>query len=208
MIKGSNLTANAAYYTRTRGGGTRFLPGQSIGTTQILFAYDSTATGCFDQDTFKVNIVTQPRLDTIVNVQACSRYTLPILRGTGLSGNEAYYTAPNGGGTKYLPGQIIPGDLRLYAFDRITTCTSERTFLLDTISPPQIDSLRDTTACGSLQLPLITGKNLSPNVAYYGGANGMGTRFLPGQTLSFSGNFFIFDPSMKTFFLCSFRRNI
>jgi gliding motility-associated-like protein len=193
MIKGTNLTANAAYYTRTRGGGTRFLPGQNIATTQILFAYDSTATGCFDQDTFKVNIVAQPRLDTIVNVQVCSSYILPMLKGNGLSGNEAYYTAPNGGGTKYLPGQSISGDLRLYAFDRITTCTSERTFLLDTISPPKIDSLRDTTACGSLQLPLITGKNLSSNVAYYGGANGTGTRFLPGQTLSFGGNFFIFD---------------
>lgn len=190
-IKG-NVSANAAYYTRTRGGGTRFLPGQSIDTTQILFAYDSTAT-CFDQDTFKVNIVAQPRLDTIVDVQICSSYILPALSGPGLSGNQAYYTAPNGGGTKYLPGQSISGDLRLYAFDRITTCTSERTFMLDTISPPQIDSLRDTTACGSLQLPLITGKNLSPNVAYYGGPNGTGTRFLPGQTLSFSGNFFIFD---------------
>lgn len=190
-IKG-NVSTNAAYYTKTRGGGTRFLPGQSIDTTQILFAYDSTAT-CFDQDTFKVNIVAQPRLDTIVDVQICSSYILPTLSGPGLSGNQAYYTAPNGGGTKYLPGQSISGDLRLYAFDRITTCTSERTFLLDTISPPQIDSLRDTTACGSLQLPLITGKNLSPNVAYYGGPNGTGTRFLPGQTLSFSGNFFIFD---------------
>lgn len=192
-IKGTNLTPNAAYYTKTRGAGIRYLPGQSIDTTQILFAYDSTATGCFDQDTFKVNIVAQPRLDTLVNVQVCSSYTLPMLKGTGLSGNEAYYTAPNGGGTKYLPGQSISGDLQLYAFDRVTTCTSERTFLLDTLSPPQIDTLRDTTLCGSLQLPVITGKNLSPDVAYYSSPNGTGTRFLPGQTLSFSGNFFIFD---------------
>ncbi len=128
-----------------------------------------------------------------MDVQICGSYTLPSISGTSLSGNEAYYTAPNGGGTKYTPGQTVTGDLRLYAFDRVPGCSNERSFLLDTISPPQIDSLRDTTACGSLQLPAITGKNLSPNVAYYGGPNGTGTRFLPGQTLSFSGNFFIFD---------------
>ncbi len=182
MITGSNLTANAAYYTKTRGGGTRYLPGQSIDTTQILFAYDSTATGCFAQDTFKVNIVAQPRLDTIVNVQVCSSYILPALSGTGLSGNEAYYTAPNGGGTKYLPGQSIAGDLRLYAFDRITTCTSERTFLLDTISPPILDPIRDTTRCGSLVLPPITGKNLAANAAYYTQTRGLACVSAPAKT--------------------------
>ena len=192
-IKGTNLTPNAAYYTKTRGGGTRYLPSQSIDTTQILFAYDSTTTGCFDQDTFLISIVDRPNLDSIADVQICGAYTLPLIGGTSLSGNEAYYTAPNGAGTKYTAGQTVTGDLRLYVFDQVPGCSNERTFLLDTISPPQIDSLTDTTACGSLQLPLITGKNLSPNVAYYGGRNGTGTRFLPGQTLSFSGNFFMFD---------------
>ena len=135
----------------------------------------------------------RPNLDSIADVQICGAYTLPLIGGTSLSGNEAYYTAPNGAGTKYTAGQTVTGDLRLYVFDQVPGCSNERTFLLDTISPPQIDSLTDTTACGSLQLPLITGKNLSPNVAYYGGRNGTGTRFLPGQTLSFSGNFFMFD---------------
>ncbi len=199
MIKGSNLTPNAAYYTRTRGGGTRFLPGQNIGTTQILFAYDSTATGCFDQDTFKVNIVAQPRLDTIVNVQVCSSYTLPMLKGTGLSRNEAYYTAPNGGGTKYLPGQSIPGDLRLYAFDRITTCTSERTFLLDTLSPPILDPIRDTTRCGSLVLPSIKGKNLTANAAYYTQTIGAGLRFSPGQSISNTQTLFVYSGTASCF---------
>lgn len=199
MIKGTNLTPNAAYYTRTRGGGSRFLPGQNIATTQILFAYDSTATGCFDQDTFKVNIVAQPRLDTIVNVQVCSSYTLPMLKGTGLSGNQAYYTAPNGGGTKYLPGQSIPGDLRLYAFDRITTCTSERTFLLDTISPPILDPIRDTTRCGSLVLPSITGKNLTGNAAYYTQTQGAGTRFNPGQSISSTQSLFVYAGTASCF---------
>lgn len=198
MIKGTNLTANAAYYTKTRGGGTRFLPGQSIDTTQILFAYDSTAT-CFDQDTFKVNIVAQPRLDTIVNVQVCSSYTLPMLRGAGLSGTQAYYTAPNGGGTKYLPGQNITGDLRLYAFDRITTCTSERTFLLDTLSPPILDPIRDTTRCGSLVLPAITGKNLTANTAYYTQTMGAGLRFSPGQNFSNTQTLFVYSGTATCF---------
>lgn len=199
MIKGSSLTTNAAYYTKTRGGGKRYLPGQSIDTTQILFAYDSTATGCFDQDTFKVNIVAQPRLDTIVNVQVCSSYTLPALKGIGLSGNQAYYSAPNGGGTKYLPGQSITGDIRLYAFDRITTCTSERTFLLDTLSPPILDPIRDTTRCGSLVLPPIRGKNLAANTAYYTQSLGAGLRFSPGQNFSNSQTLFVYSGTATCF---------
>lgn len=198
MIKG-NVSANAAYYTKTRGSGTRYLPGQSIDTTQILFAYDSTATGCFDQDTFRVNIVAQPRLDTLVNVQGCSSYTLPMLKGTGLSGNEAYYTAPNGGGTKYLPGQSISGDLRLYAFDRITTCTSERTFLLDTLSPPILDPIRDTTRCGSLVLPPIRGKNLAANTAFYTQPLGAGLRFSPGQNFSNSQTLYVYSGTATCF---------
>ncbi|WP_421796249.1 gliding motility-associated C-terminal domain-containing protein [Haliscomenobacter sp.] len=199
IIKGTNLTPNAAYYTKTRGGGTRYLPGQSIDTAQILFAYDSTATGCFDQDTFKVNIVAQPRLDTIVNVQVCSSYTLPTLKGIGLSGNQAYYSAPNGGGTKYLPGQSIAGDIRLYAFDRITTCTSERTFLLDTLSPPILDPIRDTTRCGSLVLPPIRGKNLAANTAYYTQSLGAGLRFSPGQNFSNSQTLFVYSGTATCF---------
>lgn len=191
-ITGRGLSNNAAYYTQTLGTGTRFNPGQSINSTQTLFVYAGT-TDCFDQDTFRVTIAMRPQLDTIVDVQVCNAYTLPPIQGTTRSGNEAYYTAPNGGGTKYLPGQTVTGDLRLYAFDQIAGCTVERSFLLDTLSPPQIDSLADTTACGSMQLPLNTGRNLSPNVAYFTGANGTGTRLTPGQSITSSTNLFVFD---------------
>lgn len=191
-ITGKGLSNNAAYYTQTLGTGTRFNPGQSINNTQTLFVYDGT-TGCFDQDTFTIEVVARPQLDSIADVQVCNSYTLPLIQGSSRSGNEAYYSAPNGGGSKYLPGQTVTGDLRLYAFDQIAGCTAERSFLLDTLSPPQIDSLPDTTACGSMQLPLITGRNLSPNVAYFTGANGTGTRFTPGQSISSSTNLFVFD---------------
>lgn len=191
-ITGQGLSNNAAYYTQSLGAGTRFNPGQSINSSQTLFVYDGTA-DCFDQDTFRVTIAMRPQLDTIVDVQVCNAYTLPPIQGANRSGNEAYYTAPNGGGTKYLPGQMLTGDLRLYVFDQIAGCTTERSFLLDTLSPPQIDSLPDTTACGSMQLPLITGRNLSPNVAYFTGANGTGTRFAPGQSINSSTNLFVFD---------------
>jgi len=191
-ITGKGISNNAAYYTQSLGTGTRFSPGQSISSTQTLFVYDGT-TGCFDQDTFSVAVVARPQLDSIADVQICNGYILPPIQGSNRSGNEAYYTAPNGGGTKYLSGQTVTGDLRLYAFDQIAGCTTERSFLLDTLSPPQIDSLRDTTACGSIQLPLITGRNLSPNVAYFSGTNGTGTRFTPGQSISSSTTLFIFD---------------
>lgn len=191
FITGTGLT-NVAFHTQTMGGGTRFNSGQVIDTTQTLFVYDNNGT-CSDQDTFKVNIVSQLRLDTIPDVQTCSAYVLPNLTGTVLSGNQAYYTEPNGGGTKYLPGQNVVGDVQLYAFDQVPGCSSERTFLLDTISPPQIDSLLDTIACGSMQLPLIKGRNLSSNVAYFTGMNGTGTRFTPGQSINSSINLFVFD---------------
>ncbi|AEE52173.1 gliding motility-associated C-terminal domain-containing protein [Haliscomenobacter hydrossis] len=192
LIRGRNLSSNAAYFTQSLGGGTRFNPGQSINSTQTLFVFDGTPV-CFDQDTFNITLRTRPRLDTIADVQVCTNYTLPNIAGTNLSGNQAYFTGPQGSGTKFTPGQAIAGDLILFAFDSVAGCSDERSFRLDTLSPPVLGPILDTVACGGLQLPAIKGSFLSPNVAYFDGPNGTGTRFSVGQTLNFSANLFAFD---------------
>ncbi|MFC3199483.1 hypothetical protein ACFOET_17810, partial [Parapedobacter deserti] len=66
-----------------------------------------------------LSITASPVLDDMEDVSACGVFTLPEISGTGLSGNQAYYTAPNAGGTKYLPGDELStvGTTTLYVYD-------------------------------------------------------------------------------------------
>ena len=46
-------------------------------------------------------------MTALSNQILCDAFTFPIITGTNLTGNEAYYTAPNGGGTMYLAGATV-----------------------------------------------------------------------------------------------------
>ena len=61
-----------------------------------------------------------PLIDALANQNACVSYTLPPITGTNLTGNQAYYTQPNGGGTKYAVGTALNtvGVQTLYLFDK------------------------------------------------------------------------------------------
>ena len=69
-------------------------------------------------------------LDPVPDLQACMNFTLPPITGTNLSGQEAYYTGPNGTGIEYQVGDIISasGDLFVYSPG---FCGDEINFRLD-----------------------------------------------------------------------------
>ncbi|PHS05045.1 MAG: hypothetical protein COA88_12885 [Kordia sp.] len=48
-----------------------------------------------------------PQIDSLLNQDVCVSYTLPVITGTYLSGNEQYYTEPNGNGTAYNSGTVL-----------------------------------------------------------------------------------------------------
>lgn len=65
--------------------------------------------------------IESPQINNPGNEVHCESYTFPAITGVGLSGNEAYYSDTNGGGTKYLPGDVTTdvGDHTFYIYDEI-----------------------------------------------------------------------------------------
>ena len=81
-----------------------------------------------------VDICNPPILNPIDDFYACESLTLPPIKGSNLSGNEAYYTVTGGGGTKYLPGDMITANDNLYVFDsngNLGSCRDEDDFMVD-----------------------------------------------------------------------------
>ncbi|XLS28892.1 BspA family leucine-rich repeat surface protein [Flavobacteriaceae bacterium M23B6Z8] len=90
--------------------------------------------------------------DPVADVTSVNSYVLPAITGTNLTGNERYYTAPDGGGTAYAAGdEIFFADfatypVRLYLYDTSVCNSAEESFLL-TITATSLP------ACTSLVLP-------------------------------------------------------
>ncbi|CAL1518480.1 gliding motility-associated C-terminal domain-containing protein [Chitinophaga sp. MM2321] len=99
---------------------------QAVGTV-VYFAEESNATCVSTTRTPVVlSINSVPVIDPLANQTACDTYTLPAITGTNLTGTEAYYTATNGGGTKYNAGDIISaiGTTTWYMFDKSAAKTN------------------------------------------------------------------------------------
>jgi len=179
-INGTNLSGNEAFYTATGGTGTPLNPGDTIFTTQTLFIYDGVA-GCDDEESFTVTITTGPDVDDLPDQTVCTSFTLPAITGTNLTGNEAYYTQPNGGGTMLAQGDVINTSQTLYIFD---------IFIANT---PDIAPIANQSDCGFVVLPAINGTGLTGGEAYYTETGGTGSIFQPGDTVFTSMPMFIYD---------------
>ncbi|SCX98611.1 gliding motility-associated C-terminal domain-containing protein [Nonlabens sp. Hel1_33_55] len=145
-ITGNDLSGTEAFYTQPDGNGTRFVTGDSIDYDDVetypltFYIYgepDSTA-GCQSQESFQVTINATPLLDSMAEVLVCETYVFPEITGTKLSGNEAYYTEPDGNGTRYNEGDTIHVDktlnypLTIYIYDENTSnCSTQTDFQLD-----------------------------------------------------------------------------
>jgi gliding motility-associated-like protein len=81
-------------------------------------------------------IIEEPTIQGLPNQEAIGSFTLPIIVGAFLSGNEAYYTGPGGTGTIYMAGDTISFEdfaaypVTLYIYDSYVTsgCWSEESF--------------------------------------------------------------------------------
>ncbi|GJM33959.1 MAG: hypothetical protein DHS20C18_29600 [Saprospiraceae bacterium] len=104
-------------------------------------------------DTYGVNTCGAPPIGTAPpavtfnnpgNVSVCNSYTLPPITGSGLSGNEAYFTGPGGTGLLYMAGQTITGNTTIYITDITQSCVQEESFTI-TITPPATPVFSITT---------------------------------------------------------------
>ncbi len=191
-ITGTNLTDNRAYYTQPNGSGTRLNPGDVVSASQTIYIFDRNA-GCSDEESFVVKVTGGPNINDIPDQTVCNSFILPAITGANLSGNQAFYTQPNGGGTRLNPGETITTSQTLYIFDSDGSCSDEESFSISIATTPDIEPIADPTACGFYILPAITGTNLSGGQAYFAQANGTGTRYDIGDTISASVSLFIYD---------------
>ncbi|MEX2483389.1 MAG: PKD domain-containing protein [Brumimicrobium sp.] len=204
-ITGTDLTGNEAYYDATNGGGTQYNAGDIITTSTTLYIYDETGTipNCYNQQTFDIIINNTPIIDPIADQEVCDSYTLPTITGANLTGNEAYYDAPDGGGTQYNTGDNITTPTTLYAYDETTTspnCFDEEAFDVIINITPSINAIADQVECDSYTLPTITGNDLTGNEAYYDATNGGGTQYNAGDNITTSGTttLYIYDETGTT----------
>lgn len=191
-ITGTNLSGSQAYYTQTGGAGTRYASGDTIRTNATLFIYDGAA-GCSDEESLIINILQPPSLTALADQTPCVFYILPAITGTGLNGNEAYFSQPSGAGTRFAPGDTIRGNSTFYVFANNGSCTAEDTFTVTILPAPTINPIADRSACENLILPIIQGANLSANAAYFTQPNGAGTRFAPRDTIKTNTLLYAFD---------------
>ena len=122
-----------------------------------------------------VTVNQTPIIDTPTAVQVCDSFTFSMITGMNLSGNEAYYTMTNGGGTQYNNGDVftpaLAGAYTFFLYDETGTtpnCIDEVSFTVTVTSTPIIDVIANPIdQCDNFTLPNITGSNLTGNEAFY-----------------------------------------
>ncbi|AZQ44948.1 T9SS type B sorting domain-containing protein [Nonlabens ponticola] len=141
-LKGDNLSGNQAYYTEPGGQGDRYEIGEELSHDSFpfyparLYAYDNpSGSACFAQKSFQLSIDATPVINTIDDVQDCETYVLPVITGENITAAAAYYTLPDGGGTRYDIGSTITNEdfenpTILYAYDRTASggCMAQQSF--------------------------------------------------------------------------------
>ncbi len=204
------------YFTQTGGTGTPLTAGDVITVTQTIFIYASNGGGivsCEDESSFTVTIFNTPQLDTPADVDACDSFVLPAITGSNLSGNEAYFTQPNGTGSAYNAGDAInfadfaSYPVTLFVYDETATtpnCSDESSFAFTITQSPDIDPQADLGGCDTVTLPVITGINLTGGQMYYTAPGGGGVAFAEADTIQFTDfttypvTFYIYDSSSTT----------
>ena len=139
-ITGANVGPSAGYYTGINGTGTYYPPGSLITFPVTLYIFDIN-NNCFDnQPVFNVNVAVGPQVFSMPDVAACEQYILPPIDGQNLTGNQAYYTLPNGNGIRMNAGDLITQSGRIYIFDEVIDCQTQESFFvrIDTFINPGI----------------------------------------------------------------------
>ena len=105
-----------------------------------LFIYD-TFLNCEVEISFEITITNDiPDIDPIADISNCESIQLPDITGTNLSGNQAYYDAPNGTGNMFLPGDLVIESTTLFIFDGSPGCSDEESFLVEIFPLPELDT--------------------------------------------------------------------
>ncbi len=148
-------------------------------------------------DDVVIDIIQGPEISNLQEQIACDSVILENIIGDNLSGNESYYTMPNGMGTAIAPGTVFTSSTTLYIYDEIGICNDEVVVLISVIDNIIFDPVIDVENCGDYTLPEITGQGITGQEKYYTGTNGSGISYQEGDIISSSIHLYIFDASVS-----------
>ncbi|MBK8699861.1 MAG: gliding motility-associated C-terminal domain-containing protein [Saprospiraceae bacterium] len=126
-------------------------------------------------------------------ITSCDPIVLPPIQVINPGPTTGYFSSPNGMGTAYSPGDIITVSTILFMYSGTPACFDQEAISIEIGGLTTYDEPADTSLCGILILPQISGNNVSSQTAYYTGPNGGGSAFAVGDTISTSTLLFIYD---------------
>lgn len=137
-----------------------------------------------------------PDVFDIVDTANCDNFILPAITGTNLTGNESYYTGPNGTGGAILAGTVITTSQTIYIYDQTATipfCFDEESFIVTINLTPIVTDIADLSICVTYTLPVITGTNLTGGQNFYTGPGRTGTVMSSGTVINSTQLIYIYD---------------
>ena len=180
-IIGLHLSGNQKYYNNSQTLSGTVITGP-ITSTQTVWMYDHNGT-CSDEKSFLITINKTPILTQPSDVTVCDSYTLPIISGSFLSGNEKYYNNSQALGGIAIAGSITSSQT-IWIYDNNGACTNEKSYLVSIDHTPNIFNTGAQTVCDSYSLPTITGTNLTGNEKYYNNSQALGGTPITGPITS------------------------
>jgi len=112
-IGGQNLSGSEGYYTGANGTGINYLPGDTLFSSQTVYAYDDNS-GCTDQKSFSVAITPQPILSPSTPGPVCAGEEVTL---------SVFYTSSSLDVT-WQPGNFYGDSLILYPNESLTYTAS------------------------------------------------------------------------------------
>jgi hypothetical protein len=171
------------YYTEPNGGGTLLdvsVPITQIGT-QTIYIYANN-NGCTDEKSFSLTINPEVVVDEIDDLGVCADYPLPVLT------NGNYFSGPNGTGTAYTAGTVIPQSptpVTLYVYASNGTCSDQDVFTI-TFGGLVVTAPESLAVCNTYTLETPTLGN------YFTQAGGLGTQITTPATITSTQTFYLY----------------
>jgi len=106
---------------------------------------ENSATTCFDITDFTINVNPNPVVQDLLNVFACSSYTLQNLT------NGNYYTGTNGTGTLLNTGDVITDTQSLFIYLEENGCSTQTSFNITIVE----EFTMNTEYCGEFIVPIL-----------------------------------------------------
>ena len=158
-----------------------------------LLTFTPTASRCALPSVRSITVAPQAAFDPVPDQTACGGYVLPPVQGTTVPANTAYYTEPDGKGTRYVPGDTVFSSGPLYIFGGTPGCTDQVSFQVNAASSAQLNRPGSVSVCGYYVLPPVSGNALQGPTGYSTLPQAQGTILSPGDTVRQSGRYYLFD---------------